>query len=189
MQRRGPHPCLQGETCVLARSPGIKVHILRQGDLIRAGSSAHAHPREHCAGPAVTPWGFGLASCPSAPPRRSGVKAPGTPPGAEGTEAPRVLPDLQQFYNNQSRLPDGRVVLCFGEEFPDMSPLRSKLILVQIEQLYVRQLVEEAGKTCGASSMVPPPEDPQPDQVFRMFPDICASHQRPFFRENQQITV
>lgn len=60
---------------------------------------------------------------------------------------------------------------------------------LQIEQLYVRQLVEEAGKTCGTGSMVPPPEDPQPDQVFRMFPDICASHQRPFFRENQQITV
>ncbi|XP_054367193.1 interferon regulatory factor 8 isoform X2 [Mirounga angustirostris] len=97
--------------------------------------------------------------------------------------------ELQQFYNNQSRLPDGRVVLCFGEEFPDMTPLRSKLILVQIEQLYVRQLVEEAGKSCSAGSLVQPLEEPQPDQVFRMFPDICASHQRPFFRENQQITV
>ncbi|KAM7057875.1 interferon regulatory factor 8 [Molossus nigricans] len=97
--------------------------------------------------------------------------------------------ELQHFYNNQSRLPDSRVVLCFGEEFPDMTPLRSKLILVQIEQLYVRQLVEEAGKSCAAGSMMQAPEEPQPDQVFRMFPDICASHQRPFFRENQQITV
>ncbi|XP_076989347.1 interferon regulatory factor 8 isoform X5 [Tamandua tetradactyla] len=97
--------------------------------------------------------------------------------------------ELQQFYNSQSRLPDSRVVLCFGEEFPDMAPLRSKLILVQIEQLYVRQLVEEAGKSCGAGSVMQVPEESQPDQVFRMFPDICASHQRPFFRENQQITV
>ncbi|KAB1260722.1 Interferon regulatory factor 8 [Camelus dromedarius] len=102
---------------------------------------------------------------------------------------PRLLPQLQQFYSHQGRLPDGRAVLCFGEEFPDMTPLRSKLILVQVEQLYVRQLVEEAGKSCSAGSMMQAPEEPQPDQVFRMFPDICASHQRPFFRENQQITV
>lgn len=46
--------------------------------------------------------------------------------------SPRVSPELQHFYNNQSRLPDSRVVLCFGEEFPDMTPLRSKLILVQV---------------------------------------------------------
>lgn len=97
--------------------------------------------------------------------------------------------ELQQFYSSQSRLPESRVVLCFGEEFPDMAPLRSKLILVQIEQLYVRQLMEEVGKSCGAGSLLQAPEEPPPDQAFRMFPDVCASHQRPFFRENQQITV
>ncbi|XP_050021232.1 interferon regulatory factor 8 isoform X1 [Alexandromys fortis] len=97
--------------------------------------------------------------------------------------------EMQQFYASQSRLPDSRVVLCFGEEFPDTAPLRSKLILVQVEQLYARQMMEEAGKTCGAGSLMPALEEPQLDQTFRMFPDICASHQRPFFRENQQITV
>uniref|UniRef100_A0A8C9UM74 Interferon regulatory factor 8 n=1 Tax=Spermophilus dauricus TaxID=99837 RepID=A0A8C9UM74_SPEDA len=94
--------------------------------------------------------------------------------------------ELQQFYSSQSRLPESRVVLCFGEEFPDMAPLRSKLILVQ---LYVRQLMEEVGKSCGVGSLLQAPEEPPPDQAFRMFPDVCASHQRPFFRENQQITV
>lgn len=53
----------------------------------------------------------------------------------------------------------------------------------------MRQLMEEVGKSCGASSTLQAPEEPPPDQAFRMFPDICASHQRPFFRENQQITV
>ncbi|XP_036604271.1 interferon regulatory factor 8 [Trichosurus vulpecula] len=97
--------------------------------------------------------------------------------------------ELQQFYNNQSQLPDSQVMLCFGEEFPDMAPLRSKLILVQVEQLYVRQLREEARKNCSNALMLQPPEDiGQPDQVFR-FQDICGPHQRPFFRENQQITV
>lgn len=53
----------------------------------------------------------------------------------------------------------------------------------------MRQLVEEASKSCGGGSLAQAPEEPQPDQVFRMFPDVCTSHQRPFFRENQQITV
>ncbi|XP_006888850.1 PREDICTED: interferon regulatory factor 8 [Elephantulus edwardii] len=101
----------------------------------------------------------------------------------------QFLRELQQFYNNQSQLPDGKVLLCFGEEFPDLIPLRAKLILVKIEQLYVRQLMEDAGKSCGVGSMMQVPEDPQTDQVFRMFPDMCTAHQRPFFRENQQITV
>ncbi|MBZ3870709.1 Interferon regulatory factor 8 [Sciurus carolinensis] len=97
--------------------------------------------------------------------------------------------ELQQFYGSQSGLPEGRVLLCFGEEFPDAAPLRAKLILVQIEQLPVRQLMEEVGRSCGAGPLPQAPEEPLPDQAFRMFPDLCASHQRPFFRENQQITV
>ncbi|XP_038610420.1 interferon regulatory factor 8 [Tachyglossus aculeatus] len=97
--------------------------------------------------------------------------------------------ELQQFYNNQGRFPDGRVMLCFGEEFPDVTPLRTKLILVQIEQLYVRQLVDDAGKSCANGQMLQISEEPQPDQMFRIFQDICGTHQRPFFRENQQITV
>ncbi|KAK4814274.1 hypothetical protein QYF61_013202 [Mycteria americana] len=97
--------------------------------------------------------------------------------------------ELQQFYNNQGRFPDSRIMLCFGEEFPDAVPLRCKLILVQVEQLCVRQVVEEAGKTCSSGPMLPIADETQHDQVYRIFQDICATHQRPLFRENQQIAV
>lgn len=150
---------------------GVLLHSSRQGVLVRRLCQG----RVFCSGNAVV-----CKDRPNKLERDEVVKV---------FDTSQFFRELQQFYNHQSRLPDSRVVLCFGEEFPDMTPLRSKLILVQIEQLYARQLVEEAGKSCGASSMVQPPEESQPDQVFRMFPDICASHQRPFFRENQQITV
>ena len=49
--------------------------------------------------------------------------------------------------------------------------------------------MEEAGKSCSAGSVMQTPEEPPPDQVFQMFPDVSASHQRPFCRENQQTAV
>ncbi|XP_044902800.1 interferon regulatory factor 8 isoform X2 [Felis catus] len=150
---------------------GVLLHSSRQGVLVRR----RCQGRVFCSGNAV--------------PRRDRPNKLERDEVVQVFDTSQFFRELQQFYNNQSRLPDSRVVLCFGEEFPDMTPLRSKLILVQIEQLYVQQLVEEARKSCGSGSTVPPPEEPQPDQVFRMFPDICASHQRPFFRENRQITV
>ncbi|NWJ08736.1 IRF8 factor, partial [Crypturellus undulatus] len=94
--------------------------------------------------------------------------------------------ELQQCYG-QGRFPDSRVTLCFGEEFPDAVPLRCKLILVQVEQLCVRQVLEEAGKPCGGSPVLPGAEEAQPDQVYRIFQDICGT--RPLFRENQPIAV
>ncbi|XP_024058551.2 interferon regulatory factor 8 [Terrapene carolina triunguis] len=97
--------------------------------------------------------------------------------------------ELQQFYGSQGRFPESKVLLCFGEEFPDTVPLRCKLILVQVEQLWVRQLVEEAGKVYSSGPMLPVADETQHDQIFRIFQDICGTHQRPVFRENQQITV
>ncbi|NXM89190.1 IRF8 factor, partial [Oenanthe oenanthe] len=95
--------------------------------------------------------------------------------------------ELQQYYNNQGRFPDSRVMLCFGEEFPDAVPLRCKLILVQVEQLYLRQVVDEAGKSCSSSPMLPMAEEPQHEQGYRIFQDVCPT--RPLFRESQQIAV
>ncbi|XP_003227167.2 interferon regulatory factor 8 [Anolis carolinensis] len=95
------------------------------------------------------------------------------------------LRELHQYYNNQGRFPSSKVILCFGEEFPDATPLRFKLILVEIEQLSIRQLVEEAGKS-ESNAMV---EDAHYDPMFRNFQDSCVTHQRALFREHQQITV
>ncbi|XP_066493391.1 interferon regulatory factor 8 [Tiliqua scincoides] len=98
------------------------------------------------------------------------------------------LRELQQYYNNQGRFPNSKVFLCFGEEFPDAVSSRFKLILVEVEQLSIRHLVEEAGKN-NSSPPVFTVEDTHYDQMYRHFQDSCGPHQRPIFRENQQITV
>ncbi|KAJ7311885.1 hypothetical protein JRQ81_006201 [Phrynocephalus forsythii] len=100
----------------------------------------------------------------------------------------QFLRELHQYYNNQGRFPNSKVILCFGEEFPDATPLRFKLILVEIEQLSIRQLVDQGGKNEG-SSLIPPGEEVHYDPMYRNFQDSCVPHQRPIFRENQQITV
>ncbi|XP_013918384.1 PREDICTED: interferon regulatory factor 8-like [Thamnophis sirtalis] len=99
------------------------------------------------------------------------------------------LRELHQYYNNQGRFPNSKVILCFGEEFPDAVPLRCKLILVEIEQLSIRQLVEEARKNETGPMGHPAGEEVHYDPMYRNFQDSCGPHQRPIFRENQQITV
>ncbi|XP_061450449.1 interferon regulatory factor 8 isoform X2 [Rhineura floridana] len=101
----------------------------------------------------------------------------------------QFLRELQQYYNNQGRFPNSKVILCFGEEFPDASPLRFKLILVEIEQLSIRQLMEDTGKSEGSPLIHSIGEELHYDQMYRNFQDSCGPHQRPIFRENQQITV
>uniref|UniRef100_A0A8C5QAD0 Dual specificity protein phosphatase 22 n=1 Tax=Leptobrachium leishanense TaxID=445787 RepID=A0A8C5QAD0_9ANUR len=97
------------------------------------------------------------------------------------------LRELQHCYS-QGRFPESRITLCFGEEFPDATPLQLKLIIVQIEQLSVRQLAEEAVKSYSSASLHLHP-DPPMDQIPRIMTDACTTHQRSFYRENQQITV
>ncbi|XP_067396069.1 interferon regulatory factor 8 isoform X3 [Emydura macquarii macquarii] len=101
----------------------------------------------------------------------------------------QFIRELQQYYCSQGRFPESRTLLCFGEEFPDMDISRCKLILVQVEQLWVRQMVEDSRKTYSSGPMLPVADETQHDQMFRIFQDICGTHQRPLFRENQQITV
>ncbi|XP_060644413.2 interferon regulatory factor 8 [Anolis sagrei] len=99
------------------------------------------------------------------------------------------LRELHQYYNNQGRFPSSKVILCFGEEFPDATPLRFKLILVEIEQLSIRQLVEEAGKSDSNTVGHVMVDDGHYDPMYRNFQDSCVPHQRALFREHQQITV
>ncbi|XP_043455757.1 interferon regulatory factor 8 isoform X1 [Prionailurus bengalensis] len=93
---------------------GVLLHSSRQGVLVRR----RCQGRVFCSGNAV--------------PRRDRPNKLERDEVVQVFDTSQFFRELQQFYNNQSRLPDSRVVLCFGEEFPDMTPLRSKLILVQV---------------------------------------------------------
>ncbi|OCT82419.1 interferon regulatory factor 8 isoform X1 [Xenopus laevis] len=99
----------------------------------------------------------------------------------------QYLRELQLCYTNQGRMPESKVTLCFGEEFPDANPVYLKLIIVQIEQLGLRQLTDDAAKSYSPSSLHVL-QDPHMDQVPHILPDVCT-HQRSFYRENQQITA
>ncbi|CAI9591728.1 unnamed protein product [Staurois parvus] len=98
------------------------------------------------------------------------------------------LRDFQHCYSNQMRLPDSKVTLCFGEEFPDATPLHMKLIIVQVEQLGLRQLLESSTKNYNMAGLHLVP-DSQMDSIQRHLPDPCTTHQRAFYRDTPQITV
>ncbi|KAG9461286.1 hypothetical protein GDO78_017403 [Eleutherodactylus coqui] len=100
----------------------------------------------------------------------------------------QYIRDFQQCCASQLRPPDGRVTLCFGEEFPDATPVHMKLIIVQIEQVGLKQLMDNSLKSYNATSSHSLP-DPQMDPVQRLIPDPCTTHQRAFYRETPQITV
>ncbi|XP_053556900.1 interferon regulatory factor 8 isoform X2 [Bombina bombina] len=96
------------------------------------------------------------------------------------------LRELQHYY--PGRLPESKVTLCFGEEFPDATPLHLKLIIIQIEQLGLRSVIEEITKSYSNPSIHVLQEPPM-DQVPRLLSDACTAHPRSFYRESQQITV
>ncbi|XP_075045446.1 interferon regulatory factor 8 [Mixophyes fleayi] len=100
----------------------------------------------------------------------------------------QYLREFQHCYSNQQRLPDSKVTLCFGEEFPDATPVHLKLIIVQIEQLGLKQLIDNSVKNYNTASLHLLPE-PHLDPVQRHLPDPCTTHPRSFYRETQQITV
>ncbi|KAM8947686.1 interferon regulatory factor 8 [Pelodytes ibericus] len=102
-------------------------------------------------------------------------------------DANMYLRELHHCYS-LGRLPESRITLCFGEEFLDATPLHHKLIIVQIEQLGVRQLTDDALKSYNMSSLHLH-QEPQMDPVPRMISEACTPHQRSFYRESQQITV
>ncbi|XP_043937696.1 interferon regulatory factor 8 isoform X2 [Protopterus annectens] len=102
----------------------------------------------------------------------------------------QFLEELQTYRNNHCQFPDSVVTLCFGEEFPDNTPIRFKLIIVQIEQVGVRQYIETAARNYSSGNLELSDEGQQ-DHISRILHDLCAygMPQRPFFRENHQITA
>ncbi|XP_077309305.1 interferon regulatory factor 8 [Lithobates pipiens] len=100
----------------------------------------------------------------------------------------QYIREFQHCYSNQLRLPDSKVTLCFGEEFPDATPLHMKLIIVQVEQFGLRQLLESSTKNYNMAGLHFVP-DSQMDSIQRHLPDPCTTHQRAFYRDTPQITV
>ncbi|XP_068117372.1 interferon regulatory factor 8 isoform X2 [Hyperolius riggenbachi] len=98
----------------------------------------------------------------------------------------QYIKDYHHCSSNQLRIPDTKVTLCFGEEFPDATPLHMKLVIVQIEQYGLKQLIESSIKNYNTASLHLPPES---QMEPRLLPDPCTTHQRAFFRDTPQITV
>ncbi|XP_007887425.1 interferon regulatory factor 8 [Callorhinchus milii] len=46
------------------------------------------------------------------------------------------------YSENQILLPHHKVIICFGEEYPDSKPISKKLITVEIEQVKARQILD-----------------------------------------------
>lgn len=56
----------------------------------------------------------------------------------------KFLEELELYRTADGPAPEYQITLCFGEELSDSEPLNNKLIAIQIEQLYARQLLDEA---------------------------------------------
>uniref|UniRef100_H3AAD6 Interferon regulatory factor 8 n=1 Tax=Latimeria chalumnae TaxID=7897 RepID=H3AAD6_LATCH len=103
----------------------------------------------------------------------------------------QFLEEWQMCNNHQSLFPESAVTLCFGEEFPDATPLRLKLILVQIEQLSVKQIVEGPLKVYTNENLEISELTHHDPMTTRFSNELCTYNHspKPFYRGSQQITA
>ncbi|KAG2470154.1 interferon regulatory factor 8 isoform X1 [Polypterus senegalus] len=100
---------------------------------------------------------------------------------------------LQQYREDRGPVPDPKVTLCFGEEFPDGADFRYKLITVQITQMNCQQVLEAmtAQKNFFNSSHIEISVENHSDQMARILQDLCSdgAAQRSYYQGTQQITA
>ncbi|XP_072136022.1 interferon regulatory factor 8 [Mobula birostris] len=92
--------------------------------------------------------------------------------------------------NPQCIPPNNKVTICFGEEFPDMKPLSKKLIIVEIEQVKSKQILQAVlqERNYQNSNFQISNETAEDKLILH---ELCMNsygYPRPVFSENQQIS-
>ncbi|XP_055504860.1 interferon regulatory factor 8 [Leucoraja erinacea] len=103
----------------------------------------------------------------------------------------QFLQALQLYTENPQCIPpNNKVIICFGEEFPDMKPMNKKLIIVEIEQMKSKQILQAVlqAKNYENINLQISTESAEEKLILH---ELCMNsygYPRPAFSENQQIS-
>uniref|UniRef100_UPI00398E7E81 interferon regulatory factor 8 n=1 Tax=Pristiophorus japonicus TaxID=55135 RepID=UPI00398E7E81 len=107
----------------------------------------------------------------------------------------QYLQALQLYTENpQCGFPENKVIICFGEEFPDMKPINKKLIIVEIEQVKINQILQSVLQSKNYQNNIHLQKisnETAEDKLSGILHELCVnnySYPRPAFSENQQIS-
>ncbi|XP_048461692.1 interferon regulatory factor 8 isoform X4 [Rhincodon typus] len=95
--------------------------------------------------------------------------------------------------NPQCVLPDNKVIICFGEEFPDMKPINKKLIIVEIEQMKTKHILQAVLQSRNYDNNIhlQISNETAEDKLSGILHELCMNsfgYPRPAYSENQQIS-